>query len=317
MATLLKHRALLGLSVLAVLLVIGAFTSPGWFRIHYLSFGSGDGWEDHLVEDGPIAMAKREGELGRKRHKHHHHHHHGDDNALLPEDKFVSISAGLWYFVTCVKYIGEDMEEHHKCHHSSYCHARREVDRLPEELRGIGLESIYRNAGDIARFGLLEFQVEAAIGMVCAIIGMIAGFQYVRGQFTKRCAGLVTFIFHLVSGVLFAVIFGNAVGMYKIGMLALSQVYGYDMNSPYLYLAAPYSLLMVAVASIVILGNSLVFLLILSKGPRKHIDLISAQGKGPGVPFGMISPPGYKPFPGLGDRPSFKEEDPLQEKVPL
>ncbi|XP_033742795.1 uncharacterized protein LOC117329151 [Pecten maximus] len=305
MSILRRHKALLGLSVLAVLLLISAFSSPYWFRLHYLSSGRGDhGWQDHLSGDGPIAMAKRESEP-RPRH---------------PDDTFVTVSAGLWYFITCVdnvKFTEEGARNLHKCHFSTYCHASHAADHLPEEMRGVGLESIYTNIGEFSQFGLLEFQVEATIGMVCAIVGMIAGFRYVCGHFTKRGTGLLTFIFHIVPGVLFAVIFGKAITMYKMCMMALTQLFGYHTDSPFLYIAIPYSLLVVSGASIIILGISLVFLIILSKGPRKHIDVIRAQGIAPGVPFGMISPPGYQPFLGLSDRPSSKEGEQLTEKVPL
>lgn len=301
-----RHKALLGLSVLAVILLMVGFFSPYWFRLHYFTSGRGDyGWRDHLSGGEPIAMVKRESPL-----------------YPYPEDVYVSVSAGLWYFVSCVEtrvFTEDGTWRVHKCHTSTYCQASRAVEHLPEEMLGVGLESIYSNVGEYTRYGLLEFQIEAAAGLICAIIGMIAGFRYIFGHFTKRGTGLVTFIFHLIPGVLFIVIFGKAVTMYKMCMLALTQLFGYHTDSPYLYIATPYSLLVVCGASIIILGISLVFLIILSKGPRRHLELISSQGKGPGVPFGMISPPGYQPFPGLADRDrsSSIEAEPLPEKAPL
>ncbi|XP_021343100.1 uncharacterized protein LOC110443288 [Mizuhopecten yessoensis] len=311
MAILRRHKVLLGLSVIGVILLIGAFTSPGWFRIRYVSTGPGDGWENHLSGKGPIAMTKRESDPERRRQ-------HQRDSEVPPlEDKFVYISAGLWYFMTCVEYVGDDWNTIEKCHYSTYCHASHAADHLPEVMRGVGLESVYMNIGEMARFGLLEFQVEGAIGMFCAIVGMIAGFWYVRGHFTKRGAGLTTFIFHIIAGVLFAVIFGKVITMYKMAIMTVTQFYDYDTDFIYLYMAIPYPLLIVSLGSVIILGVSLVFLIILSKGPRKHIDLIKATGKGPGVPFGMISPPGYQPFPGHADLPPTKENGPLPEKEPL
>lgn len=48
-----------------------------------------------------------------------------------------------------------------------------------------------------------------------------------------------------------------------------------------------------------------------------HIDIIKTQGKGPGIPFGVISPPGYQPYPGLVDLPPYKKEaEELPEKPP-
>ncbi|XP_060084342.1 uncharacterized protein LOC132563618 [Ylistrum balloti] len=195
----------------------------------------------------------------------------------------VTLSCGLWYFSACVP---------DYCDVHSYQHAKHTARHLDEELQGMDMEEIYNNIGDIAKFAMLEFQIEITASIVCMVVSMVTTVCYFRGHMLRRGVGLAAFINTLVAGVFLAVATGKCATLIIQSRVLLSSNFDFKMNT--VTFSFPYGLLLSGLAAIFLFGSSLSLLLTLTDEKTRISDQMSKSlicNETPKtIPCNMVSP---------------------------
>jgi len=124
-----SFKILVVISAITVIFTVAIFVSPGFYSIGYEN--------EERVHDFSSLHRERNGRR------------HDTDNPSPIKNwqiQKVTIDCGLWYFVACVNTRrGDGQEVSAKCHMTSYRNARMTSHRLPREMKGADLESIYFN----------------------------------------------------------------------------------------------------------------------------------------------------------------------------
>lgn len=242
---------LVALSIAFVLKVV-IFFSPGWaiVNIHFPERIAGDLMEESMeqINSGhpgpgePVAMPY--------------------DKDGIAEGHRLSISMGLWYFVTCLyNKQPHTMFYSKECFHSTYSSAEEEINRLPDSTPFV--RGTYEKIHYVTKFGLLEFQIETGLGIICSVIGLITTALYYRTEGNKRHVGLAACVSCLLTGVFFWI----AVGKISMSLLHLHEMINmyYGGNMYGIYVPIPWCLVLGAITSSTFLAVAVVHLFIVSR----------------------------------------------------
>lgn len=296
-------RLKITLAVLSVAFILKMviFFSPGWaiVNIHFPERIAGDLMEESFEE------------INSKDHK-------PGDPVAMPYDKEgiveghrLSISMGLWYFVTCVYYKQpRSMFYRKECFHSTYSSAEEEMKHLPQNSPYV--RGTYQKIHYITKFGLLEFQIETGLAVVFSVLGVLTTALYYRTQGNKRSMGLAACVSCLLTGVLFWI----AVGKISMSLLHLHEMidmyYGGNMYG--IFVPIPWCLVLGALTSSTFLAGAVVHLFIVSRDPdnkkRPTVYSTSSEKSSPTIP---VVTTGFYPIEKT-DLPPFEvipTEDPM------
>lgn len=341
-----KLRIHLIIAVVALLLKIVIFSSPGWavFRFPVDQYIYDPTSVDPLPEDEPgqpVAMAKRDTHEEKK-----------DLGLMKPmympqkREYEMNIRIGLWYFVTCIHRChdhdkdeehpkdmvldeknkdtkqdeqdsseekNDDRHKHHKRHHRHHCavstyeKAEKNAHELPKEMAPARI--VYKHLGALGKMGLCEYRIETVLGLLMSLIGVIFTGFYKRSFAEKRCHGLTACLSLLLSGSLYAV----AVGKTATTIFHAKAVIAMN-NWEMLKMPVPWCLIIGALAAVltIFVGVCHIFTLSRERSDPNNCYVIKTHHVKGSFPFHTLAPPGYEPKLTLLNPP--EEAGPLPEK---
>lgn len=306
-----KLKLCAAISVLAFLLKIVVFVSPGWAVVRTEVFVEPKDYilpeDDGLHADQPL-------------------------EAMRPEKHEVSISFGIWYYKVCMRQKDDDDSDadkkrhrtdsrcYHGCYHRKDRHHKKNVgditekDDVKEEENDVPSEfsparDFIRSSVEFAANSRHDLIAYVTIGLSLGVVGIAAAIKYARGGGVGKHCGRVACSTQVLSSFFFwLALIRVGTCIIQLNMFS-TYVIVQGLFAEKIKFAIPWCLILGAVAA-VIMGISSLFHLILISRNRKHDAPYSCKiGKGKTPIF---APEGYVPYFNI-----VEEAGPLPEKQPV